>query len=72
MADLALFLDLDPGMGDYWIESLAEIQQAINASENQVGTVQFAWVDDRFLVPGKGNRTWRSGHARNPLHRLGL
>jgi hypothetical protein len=63
VADLALFLDLDPGMGDYWIESLAEIQQAVNRYENQIGIVQFAWGDDRFLVPGKGNRTWRSGHA---------
>jgi beta-galactosidase len=57
--DLALFLDLDPGMRDYWIEGLQEIQQAIDAGENQAGSVQFSWVDDAFLVPGKGIDCWR-------------
>jgi hypothetical protein len=57
--DLALFQDIDPGMGDYWIEGLPEIHRALNAGENQVGAVQFSWVDDAFLVPGKSIGCWR-------------
>ena len=54
MYDEGLFLDLDPGMRDYWIEGLAENQRALDEGENQVGSVQFSWSDDAFCVPGKG------------------
>jgi beta-galactosidase len=54
MYDLGLFEDLDPGMRDYWIEGMPAIQRALDAGENQAGAVQFCWVDDAFLVPGKG------------------
>jgi beta-galactosidase len=54
MFDLGLFQDLDPGMRDYWIEGFPEIQQALDAHENQVGSVQFSWSDDAFCLPGKG------------------
>jgi beta-galactosidase len=42
------------------------MQRAINAGENQAGTVQFCWVDDAFLVPGKGICTWRK--YQPPFH----
>ena len=54
MYDEGLFLDLDPGMRDYWIEGLAENQRALDEGENQVGSVQFSWSDDAFCLPGKG------------------
>ncbi len=57
--DLALFIDIDPGMKDYWIEGMKPMQDALDAGENQVGAVQFCWVDDAFLVPGKGIGCWR-------------
>ncbi|MCC7086508.1 MAG: discoidin domain-containing protein [Pirellulales bacterium] len=60
--DLALFEDIDPGMRDYWITGMPEIQRAINANENQVGANQWAWVDDTFLVPGKGIGHWHRSH----------
>jgi hypothetical protein len=64
VCDLGLFQDLDPGMGDYWIEGLPETQRAIDDAPNQVGVVQFAWVDDKFDVPNRGLRSWRSGQGR--------
>jgi hypothetical protein len=57
--DHAFFEDVDPGMRDYWLEGLPEMLRTINAGENQAGTVQFCWVDDAFLVPGKGICVWR-------------
>ncbi len=57
--DLALFLDIDPGMRDYWVVGLPEIERAINAGENQLGAMQFAWCDDAFLVPGRQIGCWR-------------
>jgi hypothetical protein len=54
MHEMGIFLDLDPGLRDYWIEGFQEIQQAIDAHENQLGSVQFSWSDDAFLVPGRG------------------
>jgi hypothetical protein len=62
--DLASIIDLDPGLCDYWIEGMAAIQRALNANENQAGAVQFSWVDDKFLVPGKGIRAWHSTQAQ--------
>lgn len=54
MHEMGIFLDLDPGLRDYWIEGFQEIQQALDAHENQLGSVQFSWSDDAFLVPGRG------------------
>ncbi|HTQ10565.1 MAG TPA: glycoside hydrolase family 2 TIM barrel-domain containing protein, partial [Fimbriimonadaceae bacterium] len=63
--DLALFVDLDPGMKDYWVEGIADIVAAINAGHNQLGTMEFSWSDDTFLVPGKGIDIWR--HEQPPI-----
>jgi len=63
--DLALFVDLDPGMKDYWVEGIADIVTAINAGHNQLGTMEFSWCDDTFLVPGKGVDIWR--HEQPPI-----
>jgi hypothetical protein len=72
--DLALFLDVDPGMRDYWIEGLPAILRALNAGQNQVGSIQFSWVDDAFLVPGKGIGNWRREqsaiHYTQPIYKL--
>jgi beta-galactosidase len=57
--DYALFEDIDPGMRDYWITGMPEIQRALNAGKNQAGAVQFCWTDDTFLVPGKAIDCWR-------------
>ena len=65
--DLALFEDIDPGMRDYWVTGMPEIQRAINANENQVGANQWAWVDDTFLVPGKGIGYWHRDASADPL-----
>jgi hypothetical protein len=54
MHEMGIFLDLDPGLRDYWIEGFQEIQQALDAHENQLGSVQFSWSDDAFCVPGRG------------------
>ena len=59
MHDLGIFLDLDPGMRDYWIEGMPEIQRAINADENQVGAVQFCWVRRHVSRARQGNRASR-------------
>ena len=63
--DLALWLDLDPGMKDYWVEGISDILHAINAGHNQLGTIQFCWSDDTVLVPGKGVDIWR--HEQPPI-----
>src|ERR1019366_8115155 len=55
-----------PGMRDYWIEGPSEFARALNAAENQVGSVQFSWVDDAFLVPGKSIGNWR--RAQPAIH----
>ena len=55
----ALWLDLDPGMRDYWVTGFPEIIDAEIKTDNQVGTMIWAWVDDEFLVPGKGIGYWR-------------
>ncbi len=59
--DMAIFEDLDPGVRDYWVTGIADILRAIDTNENQVGANQWAWVDDTFLVPGKGIGYWRRG-----------
>ena len=62
--DLALFPRSRSGHGRLLDRKLGGDPAGDQRHENQAGTVQFAWVDDKFLVPGKGNRTWRSGHAQ--------
>jgi beta-galactosidase len=51
---LAPELDIDPGMFDYWITGIPEIVEEIRNTENCLGAMQFAWTDDKFLVPNKG------------------
>jgi beta-galactosidase len=52
--DLAVGLEVDPGMHDYWITHVADVVDACFETENQVGTMIWAWVDDAALVPGRG------------------
>lgn len=47
-------LEVDPGLRDYWIAAHLKPVQGLRQSEHQFGTMIWAWVDDAFLVPGKG------------------
>jgi len=57
--DLAISLELDPGMHDYWVEKVPDVVRACFETENQVGTMIWAWVDDAFQIPGRGIEYWR-------------
>jgi hypothetical protein len=57
--DLAVSLELDPGMHDYWVDRVPDVIRACFETENQVGTMIWAWVDDAFWVPGRGIGYWR-------------
>lgn len=57
--DLAQSLEIDPGMHDYWISGVPDVIRACFETENQVGTMIWAWVDDAFWVPGRGIGYWR-------------
>ncbi|MGD1010817.1 MAG: glycoside hydrolase family 2 TIM barrel-domain containing protein [Candidatus Aminicenantales bacterium] len=59
--DLAVSLELDPGMHDYWVTGVPDVVQACFETENQVGTMIWAWVDDAFQIPGRGIGYWRRG-----------
>jgi len=52
--DLAVSLEVDPGMHDYWITHVPDVIRACFETENQVGTMIWAWVDDAALIPGRG------------------
>ena len=53
---LAHGIELDPGLRDYWGTHLQELLDAARRRDNFIGTMQFSWVDDNFLVPNKGIR----------------
>jgi hypothetical protein len=57
--DLAYSLEIDPGMHDYWITKVDDVVRACFETENQVGTMIWAWVDDAFQIPGRGIGYWR-------------
>jgi hypothetical protein len=57
--DLAVSLEIDPGMHDYWVYQVPDIIRACFETDNQVGTMIWAWVDDAFWVPGRGIGYWR-------------
>jgi hypothetical protein len=57
--DLAISLEVDPGMHDYWVDRVPDVIRACFETENQVGTMIWAWVDDAFWVPGRGIEYWR-------------
>jgi beta-galactosidase len=57
--DLAYSLEIDPGLHDYWITKVDDIVRACFETENQVGTMIWAWVDDAFQIPGRGIGYWR-------------
>jgi hypothetical protein len=59
-------LDLDPGLRDYWVTAHFEPVEALVRSEHQFGAMIWAWVDDTFLVPGKGLEYGRRDGP--PLH----
>ena len=59
--DLAISLELDPGMHDYWVTGVPDVIRACFETENQVGTMIWAWVDDAFQIPGRGIGYWRRG-----------
>ncbi|HTQ11020.1 MAG TPA: glycoside hydrolase family 2 TIM barrel-domain containing protein [Fimbriimonadaceae bacterium] len=52
--DLAHSEEVDPGMHDMWEWKIPLIRREIMDGPNQVGTMSWAWVDDAFLVPGRG------------------
>lgn len=57
--DLAISLELDPGMHDYWVIGVPDVIRACFETKNQVGTMIWAWVDDAFQIPGRGIGYWR-------------
>lgn len=57
--DLAYSLEIDPGLHDYWITKVDDVIRACFETENQVGTMIWAWVDDAFQIPGRGIGYWR-------------
>ena len=61
--DLAYSLEIDPGMHDYWVTNVPDVIRACFETENQVGTMIWAWVDDAFQVPGRGIGYWRRDMA---------
>jgi hypothetical protein len=52
--DFAYSLEIDPGMHDYWETGILGIRRQEIQYENQVGTMSWAWVDDAFLISGRG------------------
>jgi beta-galactosidase len=63
--DLAHSLEIDPGMHDYWVTGVPDVIRACFETENQVGTMIWAWVDDAFQIPGRGIE-----NARRDLPRI--
>jgi len=63
---LAYGVELDPGLRDYWGTHVQELLDAARGRDNFIGTMQFSWVDDNFLVPNKGIRYWRD--FNQPIH----
>ena len=63
---LAYGVELDPGLRDYWGTHMQELLDAARQRDNFIGTMQFSWVDDNFLVPNKGVRYWRD--FNQPIH----
>jgi hypothetical protein len=63
---LAWNMERDPGLRDYWGTHMQELLDAARHRDNFIGTMQFSWVDDNFLVPNKGIRYWRD--FNRPIH----
>lgn len=67
-------MELDPGLRDYWVTGHFEPLKAILASEHQFGSMIWAWVDDAFLVPGKGieygRRGYPQGHFADRVYKM--
>jgi len=61
---MAYGLELDPGLRDYWCTHVQELLDAARHRDNYIGTMQFSWVDDNFLVPNKGLQYWRDFNQR--------
>jgi hypothetical protein len=61
---MAYGLELDPGLRDYWGTHIQELLEAARRRDNYIGTMQFSWVDDSFLLPNKGLRYWRDFNQR--------
>jgi len=59
-------VELDPGLRDYWGTHVQELLDAARRRDNFIGTMQFSWVDDNFLLPNKGIRYWRD--FNQPIH----
>jgi hypothetical protein len=63
---LAWNMERDPGLRDYWGTHMQELLDAARQRDNFIGTMQFSWVDDNFMVPNKGIRYWRD--FNRPIH----
>jgi hypothetical protein len=61
---MAYGIELDPGLRDYWCTHVQELLDAARQRDNYIGTMQFSWVDDNFLVPNKGLQYWRDFNQR--------
>ena len=47
-------MDLDPGLRDLWVTGPIDSALGIRESDQFMGVQLFSWVDDNFMVPGKG------------------
>ena len=72
MYDEGLFLDLDPGMRDYWIEGLAENPAGDRRGREPSRLGPILLVGRRLLRARQGNRDHAAEHRRSSLHRIGL
>ncbi|MDR3689734.1 MAG: glycoside hydrolase family 2 TIM barrel-domain containing protein [Fimbriimonas sp.] len=52
--NLAFSQEIDPGMHCLWEWKMPEIRRSVMETENQMGTMSWAWVDDAFAIPGRG------------------
>jgi len=52
--NLAHSQELDPGMHCLWEWKMPEIRRKVMETENQMGTMSWAWIDDAFAIPGRG------------------
>lgn len=47
-------IELDPGLRDFWVTAHFDPIKGILNTDHQMGSMIWAWVDDAFLVPGRG------------------
>lgn len=60
----------DPGYRNYWVVPMIPVMKAIRQSKVVQGNFIWAWVDDQFLVPNRGDEHGRGFVERDGLERI--